>query len=572
MSDLHSAGQRRQFFAWLALLLLLTFLAAPGTPDANGEETLPVESGKSLYEKTLPVPAVREQEQMPDAGDQDSAKLFIRQFMVKGATLIDPEIIRKIVSPYENKALTFPEIHALGEKITAQYHARGYMLAYAYIPAQEIEDGVVVCQVVEGRVGHITVSGNKRVSTEFIERHLEFALKNHFLKEDRLERAGLILNSTHYLHVKSTLKSGEDPDTTDITVQAMEAYPLSGNITFDNFGSDITSKNRLGIELATGSLVTSGDFLIFRGLSGLDRIDLDELSYGRAEYQLPLGYNGTRAGVYYANSIYEAGQQYAIMDINGKANAAGIYFTHPLLYQRRRKLDVRWGFDYKDLNDYVLGSEWINDRIRVFNLGVAYDFIDPFHGRNILALTCVQGLRSIFGGNGKNDPGSSRLNADGQFSKYVADVTRAQKITVNSHVLLKGSVQVSGDALFAGEQMYIGGIYGVRGHSSYDLGGDSGYVLSTELYLPPLFPQARVFNQASGNTIRFILFVDHGGVYRNALQPGEHRADYLTSAGGGVRLNAGNRFSMQLDWAVPRKSGNFDTSEAEAYVQAAIHF
>lgn len=488
------------------------------------------------------------------------------------APLLDEKTINAITSKYENKELDLPEMNRIAKEITTAYRNEGYIVAYALIPKQDIKDGILDIGVIEGKAGEISVTGNQSYSGNFIQKHLQKVDKDPSIREDTLERALLILNDYPSLDVRAALKAGKDFGTTDITAQVKDSRPVFGSLAYDNFGSDTTSKNRLTAELNIGNLLTSGDLLMLRGVTGLDEIDFQNLTYGRAEYLIPVVCNGTKAGIYYSNSVYEAGEEYAILDINGKAHVAGLYLTHPLIKTRETSLDVKFGFDYKDVYEYMLDESRSEDNIRVFNLGLTYNVVDKFYGRNVISLTGYQGIRDIFGGSGENDTDVSRLDADGQFSKATLDLARIQKLPGYNHLMLKASGQISGDNLFVAEQFFLGGMGSVRGFAPSTLLGDSGYSVSAELYLAPPYPETKVFNQNLGDTLKLVLFADHGAVFRNDVQPGEAKDDYLTSIGAGVRLYATQYVTIRLDYAVPKIDNKFKTGESETYIQAVFSF
>jgi len=486
--------------------------------------------------------------------------------------LLDPQIITAITSKYENKEMDIAQMNRIAEEITTAYRNQGYLVAYALIPQQEIRDGILQITVIESKVGQIDVNGNSSYSSNFIQKHLQKTKKDPSLREATLDRALLILNDYPSLDVKAALKAGGDFGTTDITAQVKDSRPFSGSLSYDNFGSDTTSQSRLNAELNIGNLIASGDLLMLRGLTGLDKIDLENLSYGRIEYIIPVIYNGTKAGIYYSNSIYEAGEQYAILDIQGKAHVAGAYLTHPLVKTRTTSLDVKFGFDYKDIYEYMLDETTSEDNIRVFNLGLNYNIVDGFYGRNILNFSYYQGIRDLFGGNGEKDPGTSKMNADGGFSKGTLDLARIQKLSGYNYLILRASGQYSNDDLFVAEQFFLGGVGSIRGFSSSALSGDKGYSISGELYIAPPYPETKIFNQNLGDTVKLVLFADHGGVFKNDVQPGEDKDDYLTSIGVGMRLYATRYVSARLDWAVPRIDDKFKTNHSVTYVQAAFNF
>jgi hemolysin activation/secretion protein len=233
---------------------------------------------------------------------------------------------------------------------------------------------------------------------------------------------------------------------------------------------------------------------------------------------------------------------------------------------------MRLGFDYKDVDDYLLDNLRSKDNIRELNLGMTCNFTDILYGRNIINLTYYQGLRGFLGGNNKNDPDASRMNADGGFSKFTADVVRVQKLPGYNYLMLKASGQFSDDNLFVAEQFMIGGVGSVRGFASSAKSGDKGYYASAELYLSPIFPETKIFDQKIGDTFKLVLFADHGGVFINDAQPGEDRHDYLTSFGAGIRIYAGKHISARIDYAVPNIDGTYKAENSATYVQLVFSF
>ena len=569
--------RRTSIVVIIVFILFIIILNSPALAQEKAGEVLQQLEKKEFVPPPTPETPVIEKGEEVKQRIPSGPKILIKKINItvqnkKDKPLLSSKTIGAITAKYENKELNLAEMNQIAEKITASYRAEGYIIAYAFIPQQEIKEGVLEIGVIEGKTADITVTGNKSFSSDFIRNHLQMIQKDPSLRQSTLERALLILNEYPSLNVKASLQSGKEFGETDVTAQVKDSMPISGSLTYDNFGSDVTSKSRLTAEFNIGNLLTSGDYLMFRGLTGLDRIDLQNLSYGRVDYLIPVAYNGTKAGIYYSNSVYEAGEEYAILDIHGKTHVAGIYVTHPLVRTRDTSLDVKLGFDYKDIYEYMLNETQSQDKIRVVNLGLTYNFVDNFSGRNIISFTYDQGIRDIFGGNGDNDRSTSRLNADGGFNKATLDLARIQKLPGYNHFIFRASGQYSNDDLFVAEQFFLGGMSSVRGFKPSSQSGDRGYSLSGELYLAPPYPEAKIFSQNLGDTIKFVLFADHGGVFKNDIQPGEDKVSYMTSIGAGLRLYAGKYFSARMDWAVPRIDGQFKTNHSETYVQVAFNF
>ena len=534
------------------------------------KETLP----KEEPEKEVPVIKKQEEKEAPQV--TGGPKVYIKAFKIEGATIFDQANLNTVISSYQEKELTLSEINQAADAITAAYRQRGYLIANAFIPAQDIKDGVVIIKVVEGKIGNITIAGNENYTTEFIRGHIEKIKQDPSLKEQTLTRSLLLLNDYPSLNVFASLKAGTEPGATDVAIAALDTYPIiSGSLSYDNFGTTTLSKHRAILSLDIGNLATSGDLLMLRGVTGLDTIDINKLSYGRIEYSIPIDYNGTKTGIYYANSLYEAGENLTPLVIKGEANIAGIYITNPIIKTIDTTLSLKLAFDYKDIYDYILYTQRSQDKIRTGSLGATYDTTDNLYlsARNLLSLNYFRGMGGGFlGGTGANDKNTSRLHANGEFNKYTLDAVRIQKLPGYNLIVIRGSGQYSSDPLFIAEQSTIGGAGSVRGFNPSSSSGDSGYNVTAELQLSPLFAEETLFNQKIGDTIKVALFADHGGVFRNDLQPGEAQDDYLASVGVGIRLYYQKSISVRVDYAIPEIKGDFNTGKSETYIQAALSF
>jgi hemolysin activation/secretion protein len=519
-------------------------------------------------------PVIIEEKKEPQKGPVTAAaKILVKKFKVEGNTLISTKEINSIVAPFEGKELTLEELRNVGDLVTARYRDKGYIIANAFIPKQVIKENVVKIEIIEGKIEDISVTGNKSYSTSFIENRLAVIREDPSLKEQSLEKAILLLNDYPSLNVTTALKAGKEPGTTDVIATVTDKFPISGSVFYDNYGTSTTGRDRVGLGLNIGNLLTSGDGLNLWGLTGVDTIDLDRLSYGRAEYNVPLGVYGTRAGFYYAHNLYEAVGVVAPLGLSGKADVAGVYVTHPLIKTRDTTLSARLGFDYKDVNEYALEEVIAKDRVRVATFGLNYDSTDRYLGKNFANVTYYQGISDFLGGNGSNDVDISRVGAAGNFNKVTAEAIRIQGLPGGyNHLILRGFGQYSSDPLLVVEQFLLGGAGSVRGFNPAQQTGDTGYTLTAEAVVSPFFADSTIYNQKVGNTIQFAFFVDEGYVRKNNPQPGDTQQAYLTGTGAGLRLYAGKIVSVKVDYGIPRLNGNFEVNKGMTYVQTIINF
>ena len=68
-----------------------------------------------------------------------------------------------------NRGITLGMIESVADTITRYYREHGFILAKAYIPKQEVRDGIVTLTILLGQLGEINVQNNKRYSTKRIQ-------------------------------------------------------------------------------------------------------------------------------------------------------------------------------------------------------------------------------------------------------------------------------------------------------------------------------------------------------------------------------------------------------------------
>ena len=68
------------------------------------------------------------------------------------------------------RGITLGMIETVADTITRYYREHGFILAKAYIPKQQVRDGVVTLTVLLGELGEVEVQNNKRYSTNTIKK------------------------------------------------------------------------------------------------------------------------------------------------------------------------------------------------------------------------------------------------------------------------------------------------------------------------------------------------------------------------------------------------------------------
>jgi hemolysin activation/secretion protein len=327
---------------------------------------------------------------------QDSAVTFqLNDVKFEETLIFSPEELKQLVSGWIGKTIAVGELQKLTGAVTKFYREKGYFLTRAYLPPQTIKEGVVAIAVREGRLGNIIIKGNKRYSRDLIRNTLKIIRGEGAIRTDDVERALLLLMDNPGLTVKVTFKPGDRPGTSDIVLEAAEAFPLSVQFDYDNFGNKFVAEHRGGLTMTANNPFGIGDSLILRAVMGMTA---DSMSYGRAEYALPLGYSGLRLGFFYSHMQYNIGRDLAVLDAGGESDGVGIWLSYPIIRGRTLNWFVNGGFEAKDITQTLFSKTIGEDKVRHAYLGTSFRWLDTIGGFNAISLKGYQGFSHLLKG------------------------------------------------------------------------------------------------------------------------------------------------------------------------------
>jgi hemolysin activation/secretion protein len=456
----------------------------------------------------------------------DPIQVKVDKLVLEGNTQLGDEVFADILSGYEGRLLSFDDIRRIAEAVVTRYREEDYLTVSAYLPEQDLTDGTVTIQVIEAKIGEVTVEGAKFYDPDYVRWMFEPALKaqeaDGLVRRSQVQRQLLMLNDNLDLNVRSIVRESDQEGVVDLVLQVQDERPLHFGVDYNNLGAKSTGQNRLGASFEWGNLSNRGDVLGLRYVeSDLLNADTPGINLFNLAYTAPLNNRGTSFDFSYANSAFEVGQDLQILDIRGDASVFRLGVTHNLIRAVDGNLDVTAGFAYQDIENTILGQVFSRDRLRELTLGLSGDFASG-SGRNYGSLFLTQDLGSALGGTDSNDPLASR-GAGGGFTKLRLDLSRVQKINDFSYLILRGSNQTAFNPLPYAEQYGLGGISTVRGYNQSVYLGDSGYNLSAEVRFAPIESNRQLFEVGA--------FIDHGAAALKSPIPGEIPNASLTGAG-----------------------------------------
>ena len=505
-----------------ALLAVSQNAAAQQPPGAGGQ----LQQIPPVARPARAAPDIRiERPEVTSDAAADGARIRVNALRVTGATLFAEAELVAATGFAPGTELTLPELRNAAAAITRFYNSRGYLLAQAYLPAQDVIEGTVTIAVIEGRYGAIDLRNQTRMSDGVARRILDGLDPGDPVAIAPLERRLLLLSDIPGVIVHSTLSPGAEVGASDLTVDLAPSPLISGSLEADNAGNRYTGAYRFGGSINLNNPAGLGDLLSLRLLASTEG-----LAYGRAAYQAPIG--AATVGVAYTHLQYDLGREFSALDAGGSADMVSAFVSYPLIRSRNANLHVFGSADAKFLTDEIgLVSQVSDKEIQSLTAGLRGDSRDSFGGGgwNTGSVSWTTGELDI---ESPLERAADAMSArsQGGFGKLQYAVSRLQ--TVSGPLSVYGSLrgQVATDNLDSSEKMELGGAYAVRAYPEGEAYGDEGYVATLEARLA-----LDQWTASLPGRFQLIGFVDAGEI-DFAHDPWFAGANHARRSGAGVGL------------------------------------
>ncbi|MGC1550214.1 MAG: ShlB/FhaC/HecB family hemolysin secretion/activation protein [Rhodanobacter sp.] len=485
----------------------------------------------------------------PELEKDSGPKLLVKRFELD-ETLPEPAAahVQKLFKSVEARELSYADITRVRILLNAILRNEVDLLAYAVLPDQKVDDGVVRFSIKHGSVEGLSLKNTSLVSDKTLMSYLP--ARGSDAKAPSLAELEQVAHRIDALSgvdsARIGLAPGEKIGTTDATMVVTSTPRIRGAVLADNSGSPASGANRVGVQAIINSPLGMGDqfqgVALYAPPSHQGREGRGgHTVLGQASYELPLGRDGIRGGVQYSRINYQQGGPYKdIFDPNGFADVTGIYANKPLLQRDNANLTLGGTLDYKKLTDTFFELSSRRSSI-VAGAKLSGYKLGELAGRP----NAVQFDATLVAGYLKRrELGAfdfDGLTPSGRFGKFVGNVEFSQKIRDGLSASLKGSIQLANRHLDSSEQMGLTGAQAVRGYNSQLSSVDQGAVLSASL--------TQQINPVPG--LQASLFYDQGRGQINKQHALDGAANMITvkSAGLGLSYQYNKKVSINVTYA-----------------------
>jgi hemolysin activation/secretion protein len=471
----------------------------------------------------------------------NETKIKVTEIKVLGSSIFSEQQLQKIVAPFLNQELTFEDLLTLRTVVTKLYTDQGYTTSGAFLPIQDVTDGIVEIQIVEGAIETIEIQGLSHLTPNYIRSRLNLATTSP-VNIKRLEEALQLLQFDPIIKkIDAELTAGTTQGKNILMVNVTENPALNVSLELNNYDSpSVGSFGPTGI-IESKNLLGLGDsfYADYRLTEGVDSANI--------QYQIPVNAKDGKVTFSYENDkITIVEDPFSRLNINSESETFSVGFKQPLIRNTKTELALGLSLDIRDSQTYLEGNKPLsfsgdpvnNGKSKVTALRFSQEWVN--RGKKT-----VLAARSQFSfGLDLFDPTINNNNyPDGQFTNWLGQFQWVQILGKDTLLITRLGTQLSFDSLLPMEQFNIGGVDTVRGYRTNQRVGDNAFVGSLELRFPI------VKNSEAIGTIELTPFFDIGTVWNNEGNLPDPTT--LSSIGLGLRWQIKDNFFARLDWGIP---------------------
>jgi hemolysin activation/secretion protein len=497
--------------------------STPGATGARVKDQVEDALRFDELEKSIQAPVESPQFEPADADflQYDDTKLVILKEIKFGPSeILSDEELKEISTLYVGKTVSLRDLYKMTARVNFLYRQKGALAAVAVLPQQDITDGIVTVQLIEGRIGKIRVSGNLYTNDDFIINRMK-SRSGELVDSNRIQRELIRINSLYDISTRVQLAAGETFGTSDLDIIVVEPQDHDLVLFTDNCGKDDIGEYRLGLVAVERSV------LGIRDAFSLGAVGAEGMENLFVSYDVPLNRFGSSLGLGYDySSTNVKSGDLKDLGIEGAYYGWSVRFKHPLTVSQRLVSKGFIEYDNKHSTSEFDGNVTFDTTIT----SLSYGFDASLYGPG----SVLYFYNTITQGEDEHDSTRS-------FLRYNAQLDFMRSLGMNARLIAKLKFQLAdSDLLPSSEQFQIGGSNSVRGYTEGLLIGDNGYSLSIE------------YDWAAGRMLRPFVFVDYGDIFRYKGDTVRNSNMHsLVSAGTGAHLTFNEHLTGTVTAAVP---------------------
>ena len=356
-----------------------------------------------------------------------------------------------------NRGITLGTIETVADRITQFYRERGFILAKAYIPQQEVRDGIVTLTLLLGTLGEVEVHDNEMYDVETISSSFDDMLTNP-VTSSAVEENLYLINDFPGILVTGFFQPGAQVGDTKLNINVKNEKKYDTNIRIDNHGSEQTGLYRLYAEA-----------FLHNPLGNADQLQVSALLTGKPSnttyYQFRYGSRVLSPRL--KLSVGASSNDFVLGPGNSEIDNLGIFgktlqadITASYTFKRSRIASYYGDISYNQIESQTrLGgvgggdSDELDDIVNNLSFIYRYDELDEKHKILHQGDFKITSGQFVSGAEGEQDENYYIANLNYSLLTFV----KIPFVDVNSRVIYRASLQYASSALSSINQFALAG-------------------------------------------------------------------------------------------------------------------
>lgn len=476
---------------------------------------------------------------------------------------IEEDTVKRHVTPIEvqklvwlirdqrkKRGITLGQIESIADKITKFYRERGFILAKAYIPKQEVRDGIVTLTLLLGILGSVEVNNNKLYDVSTIKSVFNDLLTMP-VTSDQIEENLYLINDFPGVVVNGFFEPGYQVGDTKLNINVKNENRYKSNIRLDNHGTKGTGLYRLYLDFQVNNPLGIADLL---NASILTASSPSNTQFWRIFYQTKLFSPRWKLmlGASENQFLVDKSELGTAQDLSGSVNVVDFGIRYDL--KRSRKSNSKFEIKYENIESNLqIGSfstDALNEKLNNLSLVYSFDFLNEksktLHQGNIKLSTA-------------NIVEGADVEQDKKFNTFAAGYTMLSFVKVpffdsTSRLILRTNLQYAGKKVSSIARSALAGPSRVRGYSSDVFSADDSLFFASDWVFnaPDLF-NFKLFGNTSFKDIAkpFVFAGISLGKQYSIVADNPNVSGQIADVGFGLQLAYKDKFSGNLQIAYP---------------------
>lgn len=407
----------------------------------------------------------------------------VKEIHLNGASLLSQNQQKKITEQFIGQCFVAEILSNLVNLINSHYHNLGYITVQVVVPKQNIVEGVLHLNVVEGRVEEL-VLGTGKISDK-MQKFSAFGLVDgEMLNINHINQGLYQMNRlSSNLAVMKILPGSEDGQSR-VEIENNKRLPLSLNLSHDNLGNDFTGIRRSSISAGFDNLLFLNDNINLSYTTNLNNNNsYKDLKSFSAGISIPFGYSTFSFDYYKSEYLGTIIGDVSVTKSTGFSDQKKFGFNYLLFSSANNRLAFDTSLAIKETASYQNGVKNADSQRRLVVNDYSMVLSSYFDNSTSLYLkpTYSRGLKILDAKKDLKDLTANEAKAQFEVVKLYASVSKRFNYKIPFAFVSEFNGQIAKSALFGSEQFSVGGYYSVRGFRENYITGDSGYNFRNKL-------------------------------------------------------------------------------------------